>query len=63
MDDPYELVWAMLGLVLCALLLVGGEIYLATTTPSEPVERASPPPVTVSSAATTRMAHGAPQAH
>jgi hypothetical protein len=36
MEDPYELALAMLGMVITALLLVVGELYLVTTPKSEP---------------------------
>ncbi len=36
MEDPYELALAMLGMVIAALLLVVGELYLATTPKPEP---------------------------
>lgn len=36
MDDPYELALAMLGLVLAAVMLVAGELYLVTHQRPEP---------------------------
>jgi hypothetical protein len=41
MEEPYELVAAMLGLALAAILLVAGELYLVTT--PEPPPTSSPP--------------------
>jgi hypothetical protein len=51
MDDPHELALAMFALVLCAVLLVAGEIYLVTR-PATPAPEIRPPePAAVSSAA------------
>jgi hypothetical protein len=36
MEDPYELALAMLGMVITALLLVVGELYLVATPKPEP---------------------------
>jgi 2-phospho-L-lactate guanylyltransferase (CobY/MobA/RfbA family) len=40
MEDPDDLVLAMLALLIAALLLVAGEIYLVT--PPEPAESYAP---------------------
>jgi len=48
MDDPYDLVLAMFGVVLAAVMLVAGELYLVTR-PDPPEITLRPPPVVTSS--------------
>jgi hypothetical protein len=47
MDDPYDLVLAMFGLAVAAIMLVAGELYLVTRPDS--VETSKPSPVVTSS--------------
>jgi hypothetical protein len=49
MEDPYELALAMLTLVLAAVMLVAGELYLVTKPSPEPRDPASAPLVVSSS--------------
>jgi hypothetical protein len=47
MDDPYDLVLAMFGLAVTAVMLVAGELYLVTR-PDAP-EKYTPPPALMTS--------------
>jgi hypothetical protein len=47
MDDPYDLVLAMFGLAVAAVMLVAGELYLVTR-PDAP-EKYMPPPAVITS--------------
>ena len=49
MDDLHDLVWAMFGVVVAAVLLVAGELYLVTR-PDSPETNSEPPAVVTSSA-------------
>ena len=48
MDDPYDLVLAMFGLAIAAVMLVAGELYLVTR-PDAPEIYTQPPSVVTSS--------------
>jgi hypothetical protein len=48
MDDPNDLVLAMLGLVIAAIMLVAGALYLINAPDPIPTHRAAPPAVQVS---------------
>jgi len=48
MDDPYDLVLAMFGVAVAAVMLVAGELYLVTR-PHPPETYAQPPAVATSS--------------
>jgi hypothetical protein len=48
MDDPYDLVLAMFGVAVAAVMLVAGELYLATR-PDSLQTYARPPAVVTSS--------------
>ena len=47
MDDPYDLVLAMFGLAVAAVMLVAGELYLVTR--PEPPETHSQPSAVITS--------------
>ena len=47
MDDPYDLVLAMFGLAVAAVMLVAGELYIVTR--PDPPETYSQPPAVISS--------------
>jgi hypothetical protein len=48
MDDLYDLVWAMFGVAIAAVMLAVGELYLVTR-PDPPAATTPPPPVVTSS--------------
>jgi len=48
MDNPYDLVLAMFGVAVAAVMLVAGELYLVTR-PDPPETYAQPPAVATSS--------------
>jgi hypothetical protein len=48
MEDPYDLVLGMFAVVLAAVMLVAGELYLVTR-PDPPEHYAPAPPVVTSS--------------
>jgi hypothetical protein len=48
MDDLYDLMLAMLGVVVAAVMLVGGELYLVTR-PDPPEIRSQPSSLVTSS--------------
>jgi uncharacterized membrane protein len=48
MDDPNDLVLAMLGLVIAAIMLVAGALYLINAPDPIPTHRAAPPAVQAS---------------
>jgi hypothetical protein len=47
MDDPYDLVLAMFGLAVAAVMLVAGELYLVTR--PDPPAKYTPPPAVITS--------------
>jgi hypothetical protein len=48
MDDPYDLVLAMFGVAVAAVMLVAGALYLMTMRP-DPRETYSQPPAVITS--------------
>ena len=49
MDDPHDLVLAMFGVAIAAVMLVAGELYLVTMRPDPPETYPQPPAVITSS--------------